>query len=150
MNQQELENLSLGDVVASRVDNQSYVVTANYGGRATAVKSVDITNAAEWEIVLRANYAKPNKPTDLKSKSTHLIAHLRDRDNSQSNNRWFFQLPDGSVATLSKLEAEGWRLTGVYEGSFFFTKSLMTTICPSVTAICPPTTVISPDDNNLS
>jgi hypothetical protein len=42
--------LSVGDVVRHCADKDTtYVVTANYGGRVTAVRSVDITNPEEWE-----------------------------------------------------------------------------------------------------
>lgn len=35
----------------SESPNDFYVVTAHYGNRLTAVRAVDITNPAEWEIV---------------------------------------------------------------------------------------------------
>lgn len=39
-----------GDMLRSRTDSRVFVVTGNYGGRITAVASVDVTNPIEWEI----------------------------------------------------------------------------------------------------
>jgi hypothetical protein len=50
------EDLAPGDLVRHKIPqsyNQRLIVTANYGGRATAVRTADLTNASEWE-VLRA------------------------------------------------------------------------------------------------
>lgn len=42
-------NLSTGDLVRHKSGGELYVVTANYGSRATAVCTADITNESEWE-----------------------------------------------------------------------------------------------------
>jgi hypothetical protein len=46
----ELRALKPGDLVRhiSEAMPHTYVVTGNYGGRVTAVCSVDLTNASEW------------------------------------------------------------------------------------------------------
>ena len=60
MTDQEFQGLTRGDIVRHRMDRaRSYLVEANYGGRATAVRVVDITNPAEWELVYRAKYGGP-------------------------------------------------------------------------------------------
>lgn len=49
---ERLEDLQPGDIVRHRVaGDKSYVVTANYGDRITAVHTVDITNPAEWVVL---------------------------------------------------------------------------------------------------
>lgn len=50
MNREEMENLKDGDIISHRVHKGHFMVTANYGDRVTAVKTVDITNPDEWEI----------------------------------------------------------------------------------------------------
>jgi hypothetical protein len=44
--------ISSGDILRHRAGTDSYVVTGNYGGRVTAVRTVDVTNPDEW-LVLR-------------------------------------------------------------------------------------------------
>ena len=39
-------------VVRHAVTKEIYTVTANYGNRATAVKTADITNPSEWEVLI--------------------------------------------------------------------------------------------------
>lgn len=55
MDQEQMNKLSLGDVVVSKATGLSCVVTGNYGGRVTAVRSVDITNPIEWDVVMKHN-----------------------------------------------------------------------------------------------
>lgn len=50
MTQEEFDRLSVGDVVRGKSSREPYVVTAIYGSRATAVKTVDMTNPDEWDI----------------------------------------------------------------------------------------------------
>lgn len=59
MNQEEFQSLSTGDVVKGLLSGQTYIVTANYGDRVTAVQTVDITHSNEWELVLKASFQKP-------------------------------------------------------------------------------------------
>lgn len=51
MKEDEFEKLKTGDLVRHVQGYRIYVVTANYGGRVTAVDSVDMTNPCEWEKV---------------------------------------------------------------------------------------------------
>ena len=54
MKPEDLKQLQPGDIVRGKSSKVSYVVTANYGTRVTAVQTADITNAKEWEIVHKA------------------------------------------------------------------------------------------------
>lgn len=45
-----IKDVKLGLVVRGRASGEAYIVTANYGDRATAVRTQDITNPDEWEI----------------------------------------------------------------------------------------------------
>jgi hypothetical protein len=49
----ELLSLRPGDIILGALDGQAYIVTRNYGQHATAVKTVDVTNPSEWELVSR-------------------------------------------------------------------------------------------------
>jgi hypothetical protein len=50
MSHADMSALKPGDIVRG-VRGESYVVTANYGDRVTAVRTADLTNPHEWEIV---------------------------------------------------------------------------------------------------
>jgi hypothetical protein len=45
-----IDELEPGNIIKSKSAGTIYVVVANYGGRATAVKIADVTNAPEWEV----------------------------------------------------------------------------------------------------
>lgn len=51
INLENIKNLQAGSIVRHKNGSVSYVVTANYGNRATAVRTIDITNPSEWEIL---------------------------------------------------------------------------------------------------
>jgi len=51
MNRKEFELLGPGDIVRHRSGSRGYIVTANYGERVTAVRTVDLTNPDEWDVV---------------------------------------------------------------------------------------------------
>lgn len=54
MTREQMKSLHVGDIVRHISRDESYVVTENYGDRVTAVRSMDITNAAEWVLVAKA------------------------------------------------------------------------------------------------
>lgn len=59
MTQEELQRLQPGDIVANLGHPSTlYIVTANYGDRVTAVKTVDITNPSGWSLLLGRNNQK--------------------------------------------------------------------------------------------
>lgn len=51
MTRQDFKALKRGDLVRHKHENRTFVVTANYGDRVTAVSSVDLTNPPEWDQV---------------------------------------------------------------------------------------------------
>ena len=51
MTEQQLRDLNRGDVIThSLYPNAQFIVTGNYGNRATAVMTVDVTNPGEWDV----------------------------------------------------------------------------------------------------
>lgn len=46
-----LGELKTGDIVRGKISHRTYVVTANYGTRVTAVATQDITNPSEWDVL---------------------------------------------------------------------------------------------------
>jgi hypothetical protein len=46
-----IEDLQVGDIIRSRSRELAYIVTGNYGGHVTAVRTVDVTNPIEWEVL---------------------------------------------------------------------------------------------------
>src|SRR5688500_16908165 len=59
MKEEQFMNLNTGDIIKHKSSESTYVVTANYGSRVTAVRTVDLTNPNEWELVLSAKHVKP-------------------------------------------------------------------------------------------
>lgn len=51
MTQEQMKQLQPGDIVKHAGSMERFMVTANYGVRATAVRTVDITNPDEWELI---------------------------------------------------------------------------------------------------
>ena len=51
MTKDEIKNLKTGDILRHKLGLNGYVVTANYGDRITAVRTVDITNPDEWDLI---------------------------------------------------------------------------------------------------
>lgn len=58
MTDDELQNLQPGDLIRGKVDGEAYVVTANYGSHVTAVRTADLTNPIEWDIIQKAAQPK--------------------------------------------------------------------------------------------
>ena len=57
MTEDQMRKLQVGDLVRGKLSGMTFVVTGNYGDRVTAVKTVDMTNPEEWEIVsVQHNY----------------------------------------------------------------------------------------------
>ncbi len=60
MNKEQFKQLKAGDPVSHKADrSQGYIVHCNYGNRVTAVKTVDITNPAEWDLVAEYEREQP-------------------------------------------------------------------------------------------
>jgi hypothetical protein len=60
MKEEQFKNLQRGDIVKHVLNSKgdSIVIMANYGGRVTAVRTYDLTNPDEWELVMKANHEK--------------------------------------------------------------------------------------------
>lgn len=53
MTREEFGKLNVGDIVGHPLHDHNYVVTGNYGGRVTAVRTVDMTNPSEWLLLTK-------------------------------------------------------------------------------------------------
>lgn len=51
MTKDELAALQPGDLIRHKHCGEMLVVTGSYGGRVTAVRTSDVTNSVEWELV---------------------------------------------------------------------------------------------------
>jgi hypothetical protein len=56
MEKTDFLKLQRGDIIRHISDGESLIVAANYGGRVTAVRTYDVTNPPEWELVAKANH----------------------------------------------------------------------------------------------
>ena len=48
-----MEALKPGDIVRNTLSEQGYIVTANYINVVTVVRTANISNAEEWELVFK-------------------------------------------------------------------------------------------------
>jgi len=53
MTEKELRNLQAGDIVRSKSGSEGYIITGSYGNRAIGVRTIDITNPSEWDLVIK-------------------------------------------------------------------------------------------------
>lgn len=51
MTKDQMRNLQPGDTIRGKLSGNSYIVTANYGDRVTAVRTADVTNHEEWDVI---------------------------------------------------------------------------------------------------
>lgn len=61
MTHEEFASLKVGDIVRGKSSGQGYVVAAHYGSRVTAVRTADLTNPSEWDLVWDAE--RPSSAT---------------------------------------------------------------------------------------
>lgn len=47
----DIRDLKPGMIIRHIDSSNSYMITVNYGSRATAVRTIDVTNCIEWRIV---------------------------------------------------------------------------------------------------
>ena len=76
---EQMKSLERGDIVKHIGNSQTFVVTGNYGGRVTAVATVDITNLTEWELVLKSRDEKPKETERRQEQMDNLRDKLQDR-----------------------------------------------------------------------
>ena len=58
MNKDVFRQLARGDIIRHKLNGESHIVTGNYGNRITAVRTVDMTNPDEWDLILLATWFK--------------------------------------------------------------------------------------------
>ena len=51
MDETTFKNLRRGDIVRHRIEKRGMIVTGNYGGRVTVVRTEDMTNSDERELI---------------------------------------------------------------------------------------------------
>ena len=56
MTEDEFKNLTRGDIVRHKGLGDSWLIDMSYGNRKTAIRTVDLTNPDEWELISKANY----------------------------------------------------------------------------------------------
>lgn len=59
MTEKEFSGLAPGQVVRGKSIGQGYIVTGNYGTHVTAVRTVDLTNPDEWDLVVVSTSTPP-------------------------------------------------------------------------------------------
>jgi hypothetical protein len=58
----DLHALREGDCIQSKLTGQTYLVTRTYGTRVTAVCTVDVTHAGEWDVLYAVVEIAPKIP----------------------------------------------------------------------------------------
>jgi hypothetical protein len=61
MTDEEFRNLLPGDMVRHAGGGDNYVITSPFGTRHTAVRTVDMTNPAEWALVSKVLLRDPDE-----------------------------------------------------------------------------------------
>jgi len=78
----QLRNLKRGDIVRSFSSKITYMVTSNYGDRSTAVRTVELTNPGEWEVIYEAE--TQDYCALVEAETSHLSAALEKNQKSVS------------------------------------------------------------------
>ena len=59
MKDEDFKSLKVGDLIQHKAaDSRALVVTGNYGDHVTAVRTVDVTNPIEWDILWKAKHER--------------------------------------------------------------------------------------------
>lgn len=58
MTSDDFKKLGPGDIVQHASGGDPVLVTVNYGGRVTAVRTFDLTNADEWHLLRKVETAQ--------------------------------------------------------------------------------------------
>lgn len=56
MTRNQMQSLRTGDIIRHVSSSEGMVVTQNYGNRVTAVRTQDVSNHDEWQLVSKCNY----------------------------------------------------------------------------------------------
>lgn len=59
MEKKKFKELSPGDIVRHKLfGDNAYIVHSNYGDRVVAVRTVELTNPDEWDLILKCDHKK--------------------------------------------------------------------------------------------
>lgn len=58
MTKEQFKKLSRGDIVRHKSGGASLLIDGDYGTRKTAIRTIDLINPSEWDLVFKANYMK--------------------------------------------------------------------------------------------
>lgn len=56
MTEKEFNDLTIGDIVRHKTGADGYVITSSNGRNITAVRTIDIANPIEWDLILKSNH----------------------------------------------------------------------------------------------
>ena len=59
MTPKQFMELKTGDIIRHKIESDSLVVTGCYGSHVTAVRTQDVSNPSEWDLILQANHQEP-------------------------------------------------------------------------------------------
>lgn len=59
MTDDDFKQLGTGDIVREHSSGMTYLMSQNYGGRVTVVRTVDMTDPEKWSLVMKANLQRP-------------------------------------------------------------------------------------------
>jgi hypothetical protein len=76
MTKEEFNSLQEGDIVRHEDSSSAVMVTGNYGGRVTAVRTYDLTHPPEWKLIFKANH------------TLHVQDCTREKDHDGPCNGW--------------------------------------------------------------
>jgi len=74
MDENEFKKIKPGDVIKNTLSGDRYRVHSNYGDRIAAVRTVDITNPSEWDLVYSSTSGEsPDLPEKINKKSEFVL-----------------------------------------------------------------------------
>lgn len=77
MTRTEFDELSYGDIVRSQATGVEFMVQFNYGGRVTAVRTADMTNPSEWDLISKVTARDSIGPISSVSEPTLSVRRVR-------------------------------------------------------------------------
>jgi hypothetical protein len=107
-----INSLKNGDVVYNTGSGQVYTVTSSYKNRATAVRSIDITNPNEWELVTDhiLHRAVPIHYSDLNHNDRWCIVKIKSGKLAGESACLVMTFKDESIVDLGSSETGDYNL----------------------------------------
>ena len=121
-----INSLKNGDVVYNKGSGQVYTVTSSYKNRATAVRSIDITNPNEWELVTNngpfeiLNRAAPIHYSDLNLNDRWCIVKIKSGKLAGESGCLVMTFKDESVVDLGSSDTRDYNLRYVKNSDIDF------------------------------